>query len=128
MTFLKKLGQIISTISGIFLGFAPFLTKEVPQTGQVVQIITKDLAAVADAVTNAEALGQMQGMSGADKAKYLAPIVAQIVLSGTIVANKKIANQPLFLQGCGNLGGAVADILNSFHEDSVGPMVQQIKT
>lgn len=69
----------------------------------------------------------MQGMSGADKAKYLAPLVAQIVLSGSIVSGKKIANQPLFLQGCGNLGGAMADILNSLHEDAAKDMVQEVK-
>lgn len=128
MSFLKKLGNIIATITGIFTGFAPFLTKELPGTGQVVQVISKDLAAVSDAVVNAEALGQMQGMSGADKAKYLAPLVAQIILSGSIVAGKKIADQALFLQGCGNLGGAVADILNSLHSDGVQPMVNPVKT
>lgn len=126
MTFLKKLGSIIAAVAGVFTGFAPFFLKEVPQAGGIVQTISKDLAAVADAVTNAEALGQMQGMSGPDRAKYLAPIVAQIILSGTIVAGKKIANQALFLQGCGNVGGAVADILNSLHEDSVSQVVTKL--
>lgn len=128
MSFLKRLGSIIATIQGIFTGFAPIIQKEVPQTGAILQIVSKDLAAVGDAVVTAEALGQMASMDGAAKAKYLAPIVAQIILSGTIVSGKKIANQALFLQGCGNLGGAVADILNSLHADSTSTVVQSIKT
>jgi hypothetical protein len=128
LSFLKKLGNIIATVAGIFAGFAPILEKTVPATGQVLQVVNKDLAAVADAVTTAEALGQMSGMDGAAKAKYVAPIVAQIILSGSIVAGKKIANQALFLQGCGNLGGAVADILNSLHEDSTSAVVSPVKT
>lgn len=119
MTFLKKLGGIIAQVSGIFLGFAPFLTKEVPGTGNVVQIVSKDLAAIADAVTNAEAIGQLQGLSGADKAKALGPIVAQIIMSGTLVANKKIGDQAGFLAACTTIGGGVADLLNAIHQDSV---------
>lgn len=127
MSFLKKLGNIIATVTAVFTGFAPLLEKSVPSTGQVIQIISKDISAVADAVVQAEALGQMAGMDGATKAKYLAPVVAQIILSGTIVAGKKIADQALFLQGCGNLGGAVADILNSLHGDSTSTVVQSVK-
>lgn len=128
MGFLKKLGQIIASVSGLFTGFAPLLQKELPGSAGVIQIVNKDIAAVADAVANAEALGQMQGMSGADKAKYLAPLVAQIVLSGSIVAGKKIQDQAKFLQGCGNLGGAIADIMNSLHEDSVKEVITEVKT
>lgn len=126
MTFLKKLGSIIASVSNIFLGFAPLLQKELPQSAGVLQVVSKDIAAIADAVVNAEALGQMQGMTGAEKAKYLAPLVAQIILSGTIVAGKKIDNQALFLQGCGNLGGAVADILNSLHADSTDSVTAKV--
>src|SRR5262249_36219406 len=126
MTFLKKLGQIISTITGIFTGFAPFLEKTVPQTGQTVQIVSKDLSAIMDEVANIEAIGNLQGLSGADKAKALGPIVANILLSSSALTGKKIANPTLFAQAAQEIGGGVADLLNSLHEDSVSQVVSPV--
>ena len=126
MTFLKKLGQIISTVAGIFTGFAPFLQKELPQTGTVVQTVSKDLSAIMDAVTNVEAIGQLQGLSGADKAKALGPIVANIILGSAPLTGKKIANQTLFSTACQEIGAGVADLLNSLHEDSVATVVTPV--
>lgn len=123
MTFLKKLGNIIATVVGIFNGFAPFLTKALPQTGQEVQIVSKDLAAILDEVTNIEAIGQLQGMTGAQKAAALGPIVANIILGSAPLSGKKIAIPALFTQACGEIGAGFADILNSLHEDSVTQMV-----
>lgn len=126
MTFLKKLGQIISTVAGVFTGFSPFLQKEVPQTGQVIQIISKDLSAVMDQVAYIESIGQLKGLAGPEKAKLLGPIVANILLGSATLAGKKVANQPLFLQGCQEIGAGVADILNSLHEDSVQTVTQKL--
>lgn len=125
MTFLKKLGNIISTIAGIFTGFAPILTKEIPQTGQVVQIVSKDLAAILDEVANVEAIGQLQGMDGTQKARALGPIVANIILGSSPLSGKKIANPALFAQACQEIGAGAADLLNSLHEDSVSSVVQK---
>jgi hypothetical protein len=128
MTFLKRLGEIISTVAGIFTGFSPFLQKEVPQTGQVIQIISKDLSAIMDQVANIEAIGQLKGLPGPEKAKLLGPIVANIILGSASMAGKKIANQPLFLQGCQEIGGGVADLLNSLDEDSLKTVLSKIST
>jgi hypothetical protein len=128
MTFLKKLGQIISTVAGIFTGFAPFLTKTLPQTGQVVQVASQDLAAIMDEVSNIEAIGQLKGMTGSEKAKLLGPIVANIVLASAPLTNKKVADQALFLQGCQEIGGGVADVLNALHEESVSTVVTPLKS
>lgn len=125
MTFLKKLGSVLATVTGLFMGFAPLLTKQYPQTGEVVTTVSKDLAAIGDGVAQIEAIGQLQGLSGEQKAKALGPIVAQIVLSSSLVAGKKIADPALFQQACTNLGGDVADILNSLHEDGVEVVISK---
>jgi hypothetical protein len=127
VNFLKKLGNIISTVAGIFVGFSPILQREIPQTGTIIQTISKDLAAIGDAVVAAESFGQLAGLSGADKAKYLAPQVAQIMLSSTLIAGKKIVDPAKFLVDCGKLGGCVADILNDVHGDETQQVVTTVK-
>lgn len=124
MTFLSKLGKIIATVTGLFLGFAPVIQKTYPGTGGVIDTVSKDLAEVGTVVANIEAIGQLKGLSGADKAKAAGPLVAQIVLNSSLVAGKKIANPDLFQQGCQNISGGVADVLNSLHEDSTSTVLQ----
>lgn len=126
MTFLSRLGKIIATVSEVFLGFAPFLTKAVPQSGGVVSTVSKDLADVGNIVAQVEAIGQLKGLAGPDRAKLAGPLVAQIIMSSTLLANKKIANPDLFNQGCVNISGGVADVLNSLHEDSVATVTAQV--
>lgn len=128
MTFLSKLGKIIATVSEIFLGFAPILSKAVPQVGGVVQTISKDFADVGNIVAQVEAIGQLKGLAGPDRAKLAGPLVAQIILSSTLVAGKKIANPDLFNQGCVNISGGVADVLNSLHEDAVSAVTTKVST
>lgn len=125
MTFLKKLGSIIQLVSGLFLGFAPTLTKALPGTTGEVTTISKDLTDIGNVVVEVEAFGQLQGLSGADKAKAAGPLVAQIILNSSLVAGKKIANPVLFQQANVEIAGGVADLLNSLHEDSVATVTQK---
>lgn len=118
MSFLSKLGQIINIGEQLFLGFAPTLQQDFPKAGGVIQTISADLSAVGDLVTTGEAIAQLKGMSGADTAKALGPLVAQVILKSTLVAGKKIADQAKFNAACIAIGGDVADVLNSLHEDS----------
>lgn len=108
------------------MGFAPVIEKTLPQTGQTVQIISKDLAAILDEVTNVEAIGQLQGLAGADKAKVLGPIVANIILGSAPLTGKKVANPTLFATACQEIGAGAADLLNSLHEDSVALVTAKV--
>jgi len=128
MTFLAKLGGIIAKVVGIFTGFAPLIESALPKSAGVIQTVSQDLTQIANLVVNIEAIGQLQGLSGPDKAKAIAPLVAQIITSSTIVAGHKIANPALFLQGCTNIGGGMADVLNSLHEDTTNAVTTPVKT
>lgn len=126
MTFLKKLGSIIAAVSGVFLGFAPAFTKAVPSAGGVIETISKDLSEVGNIVAQVEAIGQLKGLAGPDRAKLAGPLIAQIILSSSLVAGKKIEKPDLFNQGCVTISGGVADVLNSLHEDSVSAVVTKV--
>lgn len=127
MTFLKKLGSILSTVTGLFLGFAPVVQKAFPQTGGVIDTVSKDLSEIGAVVVNIEAIGQLKGLSGPDKAAAAGPLVAQIILNSTLVAGKKIADPAKFQAACATIAGGVADVLNSLHEDAANQAVQQIQ-
>ena len=54
-----------------------------------------------------------------DKAKAIAPLVAQEILISAFMANKKIADPVKFQAACTALAGNFADPLNSLHADGV---------
>lgn len=127
MNFLKKLGGIIAAVSGVWLGFSPSLSKQFPQTGGVIQTISSDLAEVGNAVVAIEAIGQLQGLTGPDKAKAVAPQIAQIILNSTLVAGKQIQDQAMFMSGCQEVGQGIADILNSIHHDATATVTAPLQ-
>lgn len=116
MTFLSKIGSLILKGISLWFGFAPVVGQQLPGGAGIVQRITKDLAEIANVIIAVEAVGQLKGMPGPEKAKAAGPLVAQIVLQSTILAGKKIAKPDLFNAGCVNIAGGVADVLNSLHE------------
>jgi hypothetical protein len=119
MTLLSKIGAYILKGIGIMTGFLPVISQNFPNTTGGLQIISKDLAEIADTVTSIEALGQLKGLAGADKAAAAGPLVAQIILRSTLLTGQKIQDTALFNQGCVNIAGGVADVLNSLHPDGV---------
>ena len=127
MNFLKKLGQIVAQGLALFTGFAPILTKVIPQTGQEVQVISKDFSAVADVVANVEAIGNLSGLTGAQKAAAAGPLVAQIVLSSSVFTNLKIKDTAAFNKACVTIAGGVADLLNSVDGDSTEKVAPNVK-
>jgi hypothetical protein len=118
LTFLKKAGQIILEGAQIFTGFAPFLTSAIPHSQGLVTTVSKDLSQVADAVIQAEAIGQALSLPGPQKLQAAAPLVSQILIDSSIVAGKQIAQPDLFKQGSQKIADGMADVLNSLHPDS----------
>lgn len=119
MTFLKKLGGILLKIGQIVVGFGPMLSTAIPQIAGAVQVVSRDIAAIAQIIMNVEAIGAVLGIAGPDKLRAAAPLVAQIVLQSEILVNKTIANPELFQKGCTEIAGGMADILNSLDESHV---------
>lgn len=118
MKFLTKLGQILNTATQIALGFEPIAKMAYPGHDGVINTVSNDIAEMAGIVVQTEVLGQALKLPGPDKLKAAAPLVAQIVLRSSIVANHKIANPALFQQGCTKMTDGLADILNAL-EDKV---------
>ena len=118
MTFLSKLGAILLKGVVIATGFAQVLQQQVPGVGgTVIQKISKDLVEIAQIIVSIEAVGQLKSIPGAEKAKAAGPLVAQVILQSTIMTGQKINDTALFNQGCVNIAGGVADVLNALHPD-----------
>lgn len=122
MTFLKRLGQILAQGLEIVLGLEPIIARQFPNASAPVQVISKDLAAVAQVVVEMEAIGQVMGTAGPDKLKAAAPLVAQVIMQSSLMAGKTVANPALFNTACSEIAGGMADLLNSL---SVQGLVSQ---
>lgn len=116
MSFLKKLGQIAIKGLEIVMGFMPVVQQELPGN-RTVQVISQDLAQIASIISQVEVMGQVLGQKGPDKLKAAAPLVAQIIMASSLLANHKIANPALFQQGCASVASGMADVLNSLNDD-----------
>lgn len=117
MTFLKRFGEIALKCIAIAGGFAPLVQAAVPDSAKpTVALVASDLALVADIITKTEVMGQALGIAGPDKLKAAAPLVAQIILSSSVLAQHEIANPALFQQGCASVASGMADVLNSLKD------------
>jgi hypothetical protein len=119
MTFLSKLGAAILKGIGIVSGLLPIASIAYPNGAGVVNIVSHDLAAIADIITQVEAAGQALSLKGPDKLTAAAPLVAQIIISSALLSNQKIQQPDLFNSGCKSIASGMADVLNSLHPDGV---------
>lgn len=120
MTFLKKLGSVLSKGIAVATGIWP-LVQGFFGSGTKVQttvpVVINDLTQIAGIVIQVEAIITAPG-SGVDKLRAAAPLVANVVRTSELISGKKIANDTLFIQGCTKLTDGVADILNSLNSDA----------
>ena len=118
MTFLSKFAGILLKGIAIATGLMPLVAQSFPGAGGVVTVVENNLARIVQIVVEIEMIGQLKGLPGAEKAKAAGPLVAQIILQSSLMSGKKIANAELFNQGCVNIAGGMADVLNSLHPDA----------
>lgn len=118
MGFLKKFGAVILKITEIATGIAPIISTAFPGSAEKVQVVSQDLAQIAEAVLQVEVIGQVLGSPGPDKLRAVTPLVAQVILRSALVANHKIADPVKFQVGAAKVADGIADILNSL-EDKV---------
>lgn len=120
MDFLKKLGTIIVNVAGIAVGVGP-LIKPFLGSGQaatVVGIAVNDLTQIGSLVATIEAaFAAVPNSTGAQKLQALVPLVANIIKTSEIVSGKTVADNPLFLQGCTEIGQGMVDVLKSLNAD-----------
>ena len=115
MKFLSILGQVLLKGTAIFTGFAPLLQATMPGQSGTIQTISKDLSQIADIVAQVEAAGQALSLPGDQKLAMATPMVAQIIISSSMLAKHQIADPVLFKQGCSKVASGMADVLNSLH-------------
>ncbi len=120
MKFLSKLGQAILKGVAIVSGIAPVIS-QIPGASGPVQTISQDLAQIAQIIAQVEVIGQKLGHRGPDKLSAAAPLVEQVLLQSSLLANRKIDKNraDLFSQGSKKIADGIADVLNSLHEDEV---------
>lgn len=122
MTFLQKLGRVLSVITnlaGIAAGVGPILQPFLGSKGGAVEgKVVNDLTAIGQTIAAGEAFLQTPG-SGPAKLAAATPLVANIVRTSELISGHKIANETLFIQGCSKMTSGMADILNSLHADGI---------
>lgn len=119
MSFLAKIGGIVLKGIAIASGFMPLVQQQFPQTSGAVTQFQGTLSKIAAIVVSIEAIGQLKGLPGAEKAKAAGPLVAQAILTSSLMVGQRIDNPTLFNQGCINIAGGVADVLNSLKPEGV---------
>lgn len=118
MTFLSKLGSILLKVVAIATGIGPLVEPFLGsgKAAAVAGTVVNDLTSIGQVVVQAEALIQGTG-TGATKLAAATPLIAQIIMSSEMISGKKIANNPLFLQGAGKVTSGIADVLNAISPD-----------
>ena len=117
MTWLKKIGEIILKGVEIASGIAPMVSAALPGSAGPVQVVSQDLAQIASIIQDVEVMGQALQQAGPQKLQAAAPLVAQVILQSSVLANHAIANPALFNQACTEIAGGMADLLNSLKAD-----------
>lgn len=119
MKFLTKLAGYFAEGLKILGLFGPVVTTVLPQAQGTIQTVSQDLTEIGNVIVDVEQVGTALALKGPDKLKAAAPLVADIVLKSALLANHKIANPDLFNQGCSEIAGGMADVLNSLHVDNI---------
>ena len=121
MTFLKKLGQILLSVSTAALGVGPLVGPLFGNKGTQVTTgianVTSDLTSIGTVIVQIETA--LQGKSGADKLQAAIALVGPIIRTSQLVSGKKIANDALLQKGIGEVTQGMVDILNSIDQESV---------
>lgn len=117
MTWLKKIGGIVKQI-GVYAGLiAPTASLIFPGSKEKIDVVSHDLAELANIVVTVEAIGQTAGLPGPEKLKMAAPLVANAIVQSALLAGKKIENPELFAAGSQKIADGMADVLNSLKAD-----------
>jgi hypothetical protein len=110
MSWLKKVGQEVLKITGLWETVAPLAGRLIPGLGQVSNIIGI-IVSVEQLFT--AAYGTASG-KGSDKLKAATPQVAQLIQSTEFFQGKKLVNPTLAEQAFTQITSAFADLLNAY--------------
>lgn len=113
MKFLTQIGRAILTGATLVARFEGLIPSSISSSVPVLAHIEDDVSKIANIIVNVEAIGQALNVPGSDKLKVAAPLVSQVILKSSILANHSIDNESLFTAGCTKIADGFADVLNS---------------
>lgn len=119
MKFLSKLAEIFQKGLQIVGLFQPVISQVNSQAGEVVKVVSQDLAQIFDATVDAEKIGAALKLPGDQKLQVAIPLIGDIILKSAALSNHSIANQDLYNQGLAKLASGAADIVNSLKTDGI---------
>lgn len=117
MTFLKKLGEILVKGLEIATGIGPLLQGSFPSAAGTIGVIENEFNQIANIVVTVESVGQALQQPGPQKLAAAAPLISQVIMKSSLLANRKIADPVLFQKAVTEIGGGMADLLNSLKDD-----------
>lgn len=109
---LSKIGQIIRQADGAADQAGPWLERFFPKQAATIRQVDDGLEKAAEIVIKAEAVGQVIGSTGPEKAEKAGAAVAELLLD-RLIAGRKIQQPELFRAGAEKIAGGLADVLNS---------------
>lgn len=110
MSWLKKVGQVVLKITGLWQEVAPLVGRAIPGLGQVSNIIGI-IVSVEQLFTSAYGA---DAKKGSDKLKAATPQVAQLIQSTEFFQGKTLKNPTLAEQAFTQITSAFADLLNAY--------------
>lgn len=126
MSFLKKLGQILATVTATAVGIGPIITplfgSGAGKVGAGIATVVNDLTAIASLIVQVEVA--LQGKTGPEKFQAALNLVGPVIRTSQLVAGKKIADEALLQKGIQEVTQGVVDILNSIHQESVSKEIK----
>ena len=125
MKFLSKVAQYFAQGLRVLGIFAPVVETVLPQASGTIQTVSQDLTDIGNVIVDVEQVGTALALKGPDKLKAAALLVADVILKSSMLANHKVANPDLFNQGCTEIAGGMADVINSLHTDGIQVTVKQ---
>lgn len=118
MKLLSRIGQIALKATELIMGYGPLVKQAIPGTrdDRAIDLVADKLVELRDVIVQVEIFGQALGLAGADKLKAAGPAVAQVILSSSILAGRKIRDPELFKRGATKMSDGMADIMNSLDD------------
>lgn len=112
MSWLKKVGQVVLKITGLWGTVAPLAGRLIPGAGEVSSIISV-IVSVEQLFTAAYGA---DGKKGSDKLRAATPMVAQLIQASSFFQGKALKNEPLAADAYTRITAAFADLLNAYGE------------
>jgi len=121
MGWLGKAGRIIGEVTKLVLGIGPLVTMLTPSKKDdlVMAQVADTLAQVAGIITQVEAMAGALAtpLPGDQKLLMATPLIAQIVLSSSVMAHHEIGDPVKFRAGCASIASGMADVLTSLKDN-----------